>query len=310
MLSYDKLSRKPLLFKCYTGLSVEQFNDIFKEIESKYPKYEIRRLSSRKEGRKRERAIGGGRHFNLTVKDRVIMVLVYYKLYITYTLMEYLFGLNQSNVCRDIQKIEWLIRCCLPIPQKLYKITRRLKTREEVEEYFPGFMAFTDCSEQPIPKPKNNKKKRRLYYSGKKKKHTVKNLYTTNQKGLIIYKTKHRQRGRKHDYRIYKNNHPDLPKEVMSMYDLGFLGVEKDYQKQKSSLPIKREKGCELTIEEREYNRNHSAKRIVIEHAICRIKKYKIMNDIFRNRLRKYDKVSDIVSGLINYRIMGTPWLK
>jgi len=27
------------------------------------------------------------------------------------------------------------------------------------------------------------------------------------------------------------------------MFDLGFLGVEKDYPKQKSSLPIKKEKG-------------------------------------------------------------------
>ena len=44
----------------------------------------------------------------------------------------------------------------------------------------------------------------------------------------------------------------------------------------------------------------------MIEHAICRIKKYRIMNDVFRNRLRKYDRISDIVSGLINYRIMNT----
>ena len=36
------------------------------------------------------------------------MVLVYYRLYITYTLTGFLFGLDQSNVCRDIQKIEWL----------------------------------------------------------------------------------------------------------------------------------------------------------------------------------------------------------
>ncbi|CAN5818957.1 hypothetical protein BH23THE1_BH23THE1_24970 [soil metagenome] len=55
------------------------------------------------------------------------------------------------------------------------------------------------------------------------------------------------------------------------MYDLGFLGVEKDYPQQRSSLPIKKEKGCELTAEEKEYNRNHSAKRIVIEPTICRI---------------------------------------
>jgi len=303
LLSYDRLSKKPLLFKSFTGLSVKQFNDIYCEIESKYSEYDIKRLSSRKE--RRERAVGAGRRFKLLVKDRVIMILVYYRLYITYTLMEFLFGLDQSNVCRDIQKIERLIRRCLPIPQKLYNITKRLKTREEVEEYFPGFLAFTDCTEQPIPRPAKNRKKRRLYYSGKKKKHTVKNLYTANQKGLLIYKTKRRQRGRRHDYRIYKKNHPKLPKDVLSMLDLGFLGVEKDFPEQKSSLPIKKEKDHELTEVQKEYNKNHSAKRIVIEHAICRIKKYRIMNDVFRNRLRKYNKVSDIVSGLVNYRIMN-----
>jgi hypothetical protein len=304
LLSYDRLSRKPHLFKSFTGLSVKQFDDIYCEIESKYSEYDIKRLSSRKE--RRERAVGAGRRFKLLVKDRVIMVLVYYRLYITYTLMEFLFGLDQSNVCRDIQKIERLIRRCLPIPQKLYNVTKRLKTREEVEEYFPGFLAFTDCTEQPIPRPAKNRKKRRLYYSGKKKKHTVKNLYTANKKGLLIYKTKRRQRGRRHDYRIYKKNHPKLPKDVLSMLDLGFLGVEKDFPEQKSSLPIKKEKDHELTEVQKEYNKNHSAKRIVIEHAICRIKKYRIMNDVFRNRLRKYNKVSDIVSGLVNYRIMNT----
>jgi hypothetical protein len=90
------------------------------------------------------------------------------------------------------------------------------------------------------------------------------------------------------------------------MFDLGFFGVEKDFPEQRSSLPIKKEKDHELTQVQKEYNRNHSAKRIVIEHAICRIKKYRIMNDVLRNRLRKYNKVSDIVSGLINYRIMNS----
>ena len=51
------------------------------------------------------------------------MVSMYYRLYITYTLMEFLFELDQSNICKDIEKIEGLIRCCLPIPQKIYNIT-------------------------------------------------------------------------------------------------------------------------------------------------------------------------------------------
>jgi Helix-turn-helix of DDE superfamily endonuclease len=40
----------------------------------------------------------------MDVKNRVIMVLMYYKLYITYTLTEFLFGLDQSNVYRGISK--------------------------------------------------------------------------------------------------------------------------------------------------------------------------------------------------------------
>jgi hypothetical protein len=224
--------------------------------------------------------------------------------------------MDQSNVCRDIQKIEGLIRSCLPITQKLYKVTNRLKTKEEVEEYFPGFLAFTDCTEQPIPRPAKNRKKRKYTALERKRKYTalerkrntrsVKNLYTANQKGLLIYKTKRKQRGRRHDYKVYKKNHPKLPKDVLSMYDLEFLGVEKDFPEQRSSLPIKKEKDHELTEVQKEYNRNHSAKRIVIEHAICRIKKCRIMNDVFRNRLRKYNRVSDIVSGLVNYRILNS----
>ncbi len=67
-------------------------------------------------------------------------------MYITYTLAGFLFDIDQSNVCRDIQKIEPLVRKCLPIPQKLYKITKRLKTAKEVEQYFPGFKAFIDVT--------------------------------------------------------------------------------------------------------------------------------------------------------------------
>ena len=117
----------------------------------------------------RERSIGAGRPFKLDVKDRFLMLLVYYRLYITYTLAGFLFDLDQSNICRDIQKIERLVRKCIPIPQKIYNITKRLRTLDEVEQYFPGFISFIDSTEQQIPRPVD-KKRRKIYYSGKKKK--------------------------------------------------------------------------------------------------------------------------------------------
>ena len=118
MLSYDKLFRKPLLFKSFTGLSVQEFDDIYnKKIVKIYGKYELQRLSKKKN---RKRDIGTGRPFKLDEKDRLLMLLVYYRLYITYTLAGFLFDLDQSNICIDIQKMEPLIRNCLPIPQKIY----------------------------------------------------------------------------------------------------------------------------------------------------------------------------------------------
>ncbi len=54
-----------------------------------------------------------------------------------------------------------MIRQCVPIPQKIYRLTKkRLKTLEEVEEYFPEFMAFIDCTEQQIPRPADKERKK------------------------------------------------------------------------------------------------------------------------------------------------------
>jgi hypothetical protein len=301
MLSYERLSKKPLLFKSFTSLTIKEFDDIYKkEITKRYDKHELKRLSKSKDIK---RKFGAGIPFKLDLENRFLMLLVYYRLYITYTLAGFLFDIDQSNVCRDIQKIEQLVRKCLPIPQKTYGLTKRLKTPQEVEKYFPGLMAFVDCTEQQIPRPAD-KNRRNTFYSGKKKRHTVKNQLMVNNRGYIIHKAVHKK-GRKHDYDIYKRNHLVTPKEVVNVVDLVYFGIEKDFPDQLSALPYKKPYQEDLSEKEKEYNKIHSRKRIVIEYTICRLKKYRIMSDVFRNKLRKYDKVSDIVAGLVNYRIMN-----
>jgi hypothetical protein len=85
-------------------------------------------------------------------------------------------------------------------------MTKRLRTPDEVEKYFPaGFLAFIDSTtEQQIPRPKN-KRKRKTYYSGKKKRHTIKNQLVVNKDGFIIHKIGYKK-GHRHDYDIYKEN--------------------------------------------------------------------------------------------------------
>jgi DDE superfamily endonuclease len=74
----------------------------------------------------------------------------------------------------------------------------------------------------------------------------------------------------------------------------------------KSVLPVRKKRKSELSDGEKRHNRKHSKLRVVVEHTVSRIKKFGIMGTKFRNRLRRYDNVSSIVSGIVNFRIMRT----
>ena len=122
-------------------------------------------------------------------------------------------------------------------------------------------------------------------------------------------------RGGKHDYSLYNWRHPRLPDEVCLGLDLGYDGIQNDYPELKVMVPFKRRspgrgkrgvKAKELTCEEKAYNVALSKERAVVEHAISRLKKFRIMAYVFRNRLRHYETVTDIVCGLVNLRILGT----
>jgi len=289
MLNYTKLARKPRQFCSFTGITPRQFDFLYPKIVKKYTITENKRLSKRK----RIRDIGAGRPYKLPLKERVLMLLVYYRCYTSYDLLEYLFGIDASTACRDIAKIEPAVKCSIPIPAKLYADSKKISNIKQLQEFFPELIAITDATEQPIPRPKD-KKKRKTHYSGKRKRHTVKNQITINQKGEIIHKPPHSP-GRKNDYAIYKSKHPVLSDQLMVFYDLGYLGMEKDLPGQTSVLPYKRKKRKQLNDSQREWSKTHSKIRIRVEHAISKIKKFRINKDTFRNRLCRYGGISDIV---------------
>jgi len=94
-----------------------------------------------------------------------------------------------------------------------------------------------------------------------------------NNPGFILHKLGYKK-GRRHDYGIYKKNHPIMPKNAVNVFDLGYLGVETDFPEQLSVLPYRKKRNLDLSQEEKEYNKFYSKKKIVIEHTICRLKKY------------------------------------
>ena len=81
MLSYPRLSKNPSIFRSFTGLEVSEFDSLYDKVESRYEEYERKRLS--RKGRKNE--IGGGHPFKLPLRERLLMLLTYYRLYATST---------------------------------------------------------------------------------------------------------------------------------------------------------------------------------------------------------------------------------
>lgn len=118
-----------------------------------------------------------------------------------------------------------------------------------------------------------------------------------------------------HDYALYRYSHPKLPSKVRSGLDLGYLGIKDDYPNLNCVLPIKKKnpgrgkvgvKAPELSAEQKVFNKELASERVVVEHTNSRVKKFLIWGGEFRNRPKRYDVMTDIVSGLINFRILGS----
>ena len=103
----------------------------------------IKRLSKRKD---RKQDTNAARNFKLDIKDRFLMLLVYYHLYITYTLAGFLFDLVQSNICR-YSKDRKFSKAMLTYTSKYIQYNKEAANSiNEIEKYFPGFLSFIDST--------------------------------------------------------------------------------------------------------------------------------------------------------------------
>lgn len=123
-------------------------------------------------------APGGGHKAALSIEDQVLVVLMYYRLYLTQLLLGYLFNLDDSNVSRLINKLRPVLLEVLPLPAQetvlFAREGKRISSLKELLEQHPEFKeVLIDATEQETRKPKD-KRKRKDNYSGKKKRHTLK----------------------------------------------------------------------------------------------------------------------------------------
>lgn len=270
-----RLSRKLGTFERLAGLSVPKFSQLLKDIAPIWVEAEHKRLS--KAPRKRD--IGAGNSYKLPLCDILLMLLIYYRTYITHEFLGFLFKLDNSNVGRCINRLNPCLAKHFRIPE------RKIISKEEAETL------FFDGTEQPIQRPKK-KKARKSCYSGKKKRHTLKIQAVSNDKEEIraVSKSLH---GRKHDKKIYDQTRVVCPPNSQKVGDTAYIGTS-------LKTPHKKPKGGELTTEQKQENREISSKRVVVEHAIGRMKRFQILAQRFRNPRKSHTLIVKNIAGLAN----------
>src|SRR5260370_12090544 len=288
--------RTDRMCKATTGLTTREFKDFVVDFTYYYNELVVRRKKNR------ERKVGGGRNSKIdSIEEKLFYILWYMKTYPTFDVASFWVGFHRSNAC------EW-VHTLLPILEQTMKRKfvlpqRKISDPEEFLRLFPETKeVFIDGVERLRQRPKKKKSATKTY-SGKKKQHTRKSVVVTDKKKRVLVITKQKS-VKLHDKRLADKDNlfKQLPKDVTAMANTGFQGSDKDYPN--IFIPKKKPKGWELTYDEKETNKIISSYRVIVEHAIGGIKRYRCIAVRLRNRKPFIDDTLLLLSaGLWNYHL-------
>ena len=305
MITYEQLRKHPSAFRSLTGLSVSLFDKLYGDFETAH---RGRHSQATLEGMPRQRAYGGGGPVKIAWRDRLLMTLVWLRVYPTYELLGFFFSLDQSNAHRHTEDVLKTLDAMTTFSfERSSRERKPLRTIEQVMDLFPDVALVIDAKEQRIERPKGHENQK-PYYSGKKKCHTLKNQVAVTPNGRIGCVSPSVP-GSKSDITLLRESKllDAFEEGEDAMMDKGYVGIRDDYPNQRIFLPFKASRGHPLTEEQKDANRLLSSYRIVVEHTNAQLNKFQVLSQKFRKARDKHSQVVRVVAGLVNRRIDITP---
>jgi len=293
---YKRLSHRLAAFRSLTGMTVPEFNNLYEKVKNKIGDHLLESL----EKKDRQRAVGAGGVYKNDVRNRLLMTIIWLRIYATYEVLGFLFDLHKSNVCRNMQAILEILEEELADEISWPNKEKRQKMRmADFMKEFSDVVAIIDATEQPIQRPQDNDEQKD-HYSGKKKQHTLKKQIIVTPYGEIIHVSK-TEPDSKSDKKIFDESDPgDMEEEDAFMGDKGYQGIQHDHY---TILPDKKPKGKELEPEKKARNKRISSVRIVVEHTFGKVKNYQAVSQKFRHPRDKHDAIFAVVAGLVKRQI-------
>lgn len=295
MLSYSKVQGKPYILQSLTGLKPAEFEQLLNSFEIAWQEYLEREYINRP----RARRYGGGRHAELSSSaDKLLFILVYFRLYPTQVVQGFLFGIGQTQAWEWIHKLSQILNQALGYEKQLPE--REPARLEAVLRECPSLEFMIDGTERPIRRLKDQDRQQD-YYSGKKKRHTVTNNLISERGGKVVFLSD-TYGGRVHDKAICDGEEYQFPPGSTVWQDTGFQGFAPPGVRIRQ--PKKKPRNQKLSDEDKQHNREISSERVEIEHHIGGIKRCNIVVHKFRNRTDYYaDDVMETACGLHNLRL-------
>src|SRR3954454_20267849 len=282
----ERLQRSPNAFRQLTGITPAAFDRLLADLTPRHERAEARRKD--RPGRQREP--GAGRKHTLTLADRLLMLLIYYRTYTTHAFLGFLFDVDDSAVGRNINPLQPLLAGAFRIPERRVKLDP-----EDIREL------FFDATERPTRRPERGQ---RAYCSGKKKRHTIKTQVVVvrrtkppgpgaKPRGVRIAAVCESAPGSVHDKRLYDRSRVVAPPDAKRTGDTAYIGTG-------LKTPARKPRGGELTAGQKAENRRVARRRVVAEHGIGKMKVWRVAAERYRNPVGRHTLIMKNVAGLHN----------
>jgi hypothetical protein len=310
MFSYDDLCRHPAAFPHLTGLTQAEFDTLAREFETAERDHRGSAQTTRRDPRPRRKAVGAGHPYDHDARTRLLMALVWLRVYPTYAVLGFFFDLHKRNAQLNVRAALEVLDVLHAFPfDRPDRDRKKLRSAAEVMAAFPQVRVVIDGKEQRINRPQGFEAQK-PYYSGKKKAHTLKTQVVVDPCGRIETVGDSVPGGANHDLPLLRASGvlERLGEGEGAMVDKGYVGVKTSHPEIPIVIPFKASRNHPLTEEQTAFNRIVAQHRIVVEHAMAQLNRFTVLRQVFRGQKRlRHSEVVRVVAKLVNRRMQVKP---
>jgi DDE superfamily endonuclease len=310
MLGIDVLAAKPAAFVSCTGLTPKEFRALADAFAPHYRRHRAATDTTRRGRAPRRRAHGAGRPYAHDLRGRLLLALVWLKVYPTYEVLGLLFALDKGNARRNVLDILEALDSFDDFPFDRPDPDRRpRRSVAEVMADFPDVRLVVDSKEQRVQRPGGPHARQKPFDSGKKRAHTLKTQLAVSPSGRIE-SVSPSVVGSVNDVRLLRETGllGRLADGEVAMADKGYEGADKGERAGVLARPKKDRKKNPCTEADKARNRVIARYRVVVEHVIAQLNRFTVLRQVWRGkRVQRHGQVVRVVAVLVNRRTHAQP---